>query len=419
MATLTADSGLVRTADGTPLKVKLRQAERLRKIKAVLLVSPLFLFIMISFIGPIIMMMFYSVNNPELVHTLPRTAAALATWDGTELPGEEQFAALAADLQQAREEKTIGDVAKRLNYEIPGIRGDVMSTGREIEKVETGPWREALLEIDEKTWGDIATWIVIKRATKPYTDFYFLSSFDRKRDMAGEIVQVPDTQAIFMKVFVRTFYISTIVTIMTLLLGFPVAYLLATLPLKYSNLLMIMVLLPFWTSLLVRTTAWVVLLQSEGLANQAMMAIGLISEPIPLIFNRAGTIIAMTHIQLPFTLLPIYSVMKTISPSHVRAARSLGAGPFYAFWRVYFPQTLPGIAAGCLLTFILCLGYYITPALVGGPSDQMLSYFIAFYTNQELNWGMAAALGMILLVSTFLIFILYNRLVGIDRLKLG
>ena len=419
MATLTADSGVMRTADGTPLKVKLRQAERARKIKAVLLVSPLFLFILISFVGPIVMMMFYSVNNPELVTTLSRTAESLRDWDGTELPGEEQFAALAADLQQARDEKTIGDIAKRLNYEIPGIRGDVMSTGRALEKVETGPWKEALIEIEEKAWGDIATWTVIKRATRPYTDFYFLSSFDRKRDAANEIVRVPDTQAIFVKVFGRTFYIATIVTIMTLLLGFPVAYLLATLPLKYSNLLMILVLLPFWTSLLVRTTAWVVLLQSEGLANQAMMALHLISEPIPLIFNRTGTIIAMTHIQLPFTLLPIYSVMKTISPTHVRAARSLGAGPFYAFWRVYFPQTLPGIAAGCLLTFILCLGYYITPALVGGPSDQMLSYFIAFYTNQELNWGMAGALGMILLVSTFIIFLLYNRLVGIDRLKLG
>ena len=419
MATLTVDSGLVRTADGTPLKVKLRQAERLRKIKAVALVSPLFLFILISFVGPIVLMLFYSVNNPELVHTLSRTAASLVEWDGTELPGEDSFAALAADLQQAREEKTIGEIAKRLNYELPGIRGDVMSTGRALDQVESGPWKEALLGIDEKAWGDIATWTVIKRATKPYTDFYFLASFDRKRDVQNEIVRVPDTQAIFFKVFMRTFYISTIVTIMTLLLGFPVAYLLATLPLKYSNLLMIMVLLPFWTSLLVRTTAWVVLLQSEGLANQAMMAMHLISEPIPLIFNRAGTIIAMTHIQLPFTLLPIYSVMKTISPTHVRAARSLGAGPFYAFWRVYFPQTLPGIAAGCLLTFILCLGYYITPALVGGPSDQMLSYFIAFYTNQELNWGMAGALGMVLLVATFLIFILYNRLVGIDRLKLG
>lgn len=410
---------IVRTADGTPLKVQLRRAERMRQFKAIGLVAPLFLFIMVSFIAPIGNMLFYSVDNPELVHTLARTAESLRDWDGADLPGEEAYAALAADLQQAKVEKTIGEIAKRLNYEIPGIRSDVMATGRAIEDLEAGPWKDTLIEIEEKAWGSVATWTVIKRATAPYTDYYFLASVDRQRDAEGSVVSVPEGQRIFGKVYLRTFYISTVVTLLTLLLGFPVAYLLATLPLKYSNLLMILVLLPFWTSLLVRTTAWVVLLQSGGLANQAMMMLGLINEPIQLIFNRVGTIIAMTHIQLPFTLLPIYSVMKTISPTHVRAARSLGAGPFYAFWRVYFPQTLPGIAAGCLLTFILCLGYYITPALVGGPSDQMLSYFVAFYTNEELNWGMAGALGVILLVVTLIIFYVYNKLVGIDRLKLG
>jgi putative spermidine/putrescine transport system permease protein len=419
MTSVVATNDIVRTADGTPLKVKLRQAERIRKIKALGLVAPLFLFIVISFVMPIGLMLFYSVDNPELVQTMPRTAEFLKTWDGKTLPGEDGFEALALDIRDARIQKTVGLMAKRLNYEIPAIRSTIMSTARAIEKIEAGPWMPILMELEPETWGDITTWSVLQRATKPYTDFYFLGAVDRQRNALNEIVAIPESQAIFAKVYVRTFYISTVVTIMTLLLGFPVAYLLAMLPLKYSNLLMILVLLPFWTSLLVRTTAWVVLLQSQGLVNDTMIWLGLITEPIQLIFNRAGTIIAMTHIQLPFTLLPIYSVMKTISPSHVRAARSLGAGPFYAFWRVYFPQTMPGIAAGCLLTFILCLGYYITPALVGGPSDQMLSYFIAFYTNQELNWGMASALGVILLVITFIIFMLYNRLVGIDRLKLG
>ena len=141
--------------------------------------------------------------------------------------------------------------------------------------------------------------------------------------------------------------------------------------------------------------------------------------PLRLIFSRFGTILAMTHIQLPFTLLPIYSVMKTISPSHVRAARSLGAGPFYAFWRVYFPQTIPGIAAGCLLTFILALGYYITPALVGGATDQMVSSMVALAINQENNWGKASALGAILLFATLILFTVYNRLVGVDKMKFG
>ncbi len=419
MATLTVDSGVMRAADGTPLKVKLRQAERIRKYKAVGLVAPLFLFIAISFVAPIAMMLFYSVNNPELIHTLARTAEALKQWDGAALPDETVFEAFAIDIRQAREEKTIGQIAKRLNFEIPAIRSKVMSIGRTLETVEQGPWKDIVIAAEPDTWGNVATWSVIKRATQPYTDFYFLSAVDRQRDANNAIVEVPEGQAVFGQVFLRTFYISTVVTLLTLLLGFPVAYLLATLPLKYSNLLMILVLLPFWTSLLVRTTAWVVLLQSEGIINDTLIWTGILTERIQLIYNRAGTIVAMAHIQLPFTLLPIYSVMKTIPSTHVRAARSLGAGPFYAFWRVYFPQTIPGIAAGCLLTFILCLGYYITPALVGGPSDQMISYFVAFYTNQELNWGVASALGVILLVATFVIFVIYNWLVGIDRMKLG
>src|SRR5262249_51925268 len=205
----------------------------------------------------------------------------------------------------------------------------------------------------------------------------------------------------------------------TLLLGFPLAYLLAQLPPRTSNLLMILVLVPFWTSLLVRTTAWVVLLQSEGPINDLLIGLGFVDKPLQLILSRFGTIVAMTHIQLPSTLRPIYAVMKPIPPSHVRAARSLGAGPFYAFWRVYFPQTVPGIAAGCLLTFILSLGYYITPALVGGPKDQMVSGFVYLAINQENNWAKAWALGAILLVATMILFFVYNRLVGIDKMKFG
>lgn len=180
-----------------------------------------------------------------------------------------------------------------------------------------------------------------------------------------------------------------------------------------------MVLLPLWTSVLVRTTAWVILLQQRGVVNEVLMSLHFSSEPAELIFNRVGTVVAMTHIQLPFTLLPIYIVMRNIPHSHVRAARSLGAGPFYAFWKVYFPQTLPGIVAGCLLSFIMCLGYYITPALLGGASDKMISYFVAVYTNEDLNWGMASALGAILLTATLLLYYIVNKLIGVDRIKMG
>lgn len=417
MTAITA-SDLVRTADGIPLKQKLRRVERLQKLKALGLVAPLFLFIVASFVVPIVLMLTRAVHDTSLADNLPQTIAALESWDGADLPDEAAFAALAADLKAAHEQKSIALVGKRLNYAISGVRSKVITTGRKIAPVETGPYKDALIGID-KLWGERDIWAAIKQGGSPYTAFYLLGALDLEQNVDGAIVSTPPERSIYRMVLWRTMGISLTVTVVTLLLGFPLAYLLSSLPPKTSNLLMIMVLLPFWTSLLVRTTAWFVLLQDNGIINDSLMFLHLTDHPLKLIFSRFGTIIAMTHIQLPFTLLPIYSVMKTISPSHVRAARSLGAGPFYAFWRVYFPQTVPGIAAGCLLTFILCLGYYITPALVGGPTDQMVSGFVAAAMNQESNWSKASALGAILLVATMILYFVYNRLVGIDKMKLG
>ena len=409
---------VVRTADGIPLKVKLRRVERVRKGKAVALVLPLFLFILVSFIWPIVVMLFNAVSNPEIPTNMPQTVVALQAWNGTDLPDETVFAALAADLKTANEQKTIALIGKRLNYEISGVRSKVIATGKKVAALTAGPYKDAIIGMD-KVWGELDTWATIKRASSRYTAFYLLKSLDLDQDESGAIVWAPANRAIYIGVFIRTLGISFTVTLATLLLGFPLAYLLAQLPPRTSNLLMILVLVPFWTSLLVRTTAWVVLLQSEGPINDLLIAMGFVDKPLQLILSRFGTIVAMTHIQLPFTLLPIFSVMKTIPPSHVRAARSLGAGPFYAFWRVYFPQTVPGIAAGCLLTFILSLGYYITPALVGGPKDQMISSFVADFINRESNWGMASALGAVLLAATLVLYFVYNRLIGIDKMKFG
>jgi putative spermidine/putrescine transport system permease protein len=410
---------IVRAADGVPLKAKLRRAERIRRLWAFALVAPLLMFIIVTFVVPIATMLYRSVNNPELATNLPRTAAALANWDGQGLPNEAVFAAFAADLAAAHTNKTAALIGKRLNYEIPGARSKFIATARKIADVKQGPYKDALLTIDP-LWTGRETWVVLARAVRPITGFYLLSAIDMRLDADNQLTRVAASEGgIFLGVFWRTLVISVTVTLATLVLAFPLAYLLASLPTRMSNLLMILVLLPFWTALLVRTTAWVVLLQTEGVVNDALIWLGVVDQPLQLIFSRFGTIVAMTHIQLPFTLLPIYSVMKTISPSHVRAARSLGAGPFYAFWRVYFPQTVPGIAAGCLLTFILSLGYYITPALVGGPTDQMISYFAAYYISEELNWGMASALGVALLTATMILFVLYSRLVGIDKVKLG
>jgi putative spermidine/putrescine transport system permease protein len=413
-----AGMAIVRTSDGVPLKAKLRRVERRQQLKAIGLVVPLFLFILITFILPIGMLMFRSVDNPEIVHNMPRTVAALAHWAGTDLPPEEAYAALAADLREMQANKTTGVVGKRINYEIAGTRSKFLSAGRAAEKFTSGPYKDAFVNLD-KMWADTKTWKIIQRAGQPYTTYYLLAAVDRTRDFDGHIVSVDPNQAVFVDVFIRTLGIASTVTLATLLLGFPVAYLLATLQTRHSNLLMILVLLPFWTSLLVRTTAWVVLLLDNGIVNETLQFLHIVDHPLKLIFTRFSTIVAMTHIQLPFTLLPIYSVMKTIPLTHVRAARSLGAGPFYAFWRVYFPQTVPGIAAGCLLTFILSLGYYITPALVGGPADQMVSYYVSYFINNAVNWGQASALGVILLILTSILYALYNRIIGIDKMKLG
>ncbi len=232
---------------------------------------------------------------------------------------------------------------------------------------------------------------------------------------------MPENERVYVPLFWRTMFISALIAAICLLLAFPVAHLLATLPLARSNLLMVLVLLPFWTSLLVRTTSWIALLQSQGVINDALVSIGLISDGnrIPMMYNQAGTIIAMTHILLPFMILPLYSVMRTIKPTYVRAARSLGASSWTAFRRVYLPQTLPGIGAGGLLVFILAVGYYITPALVGGASGQLFSNMIAFHMQRSLNWSLAAALAAILLGAVLLLYWLYDRLVGIDNMKLG
>jgi putative spermidine/putrescine transport system permease protein len=415
----TTATDIVRTADGVPLKWKLQRVERARKLKAVGLVLPLFLFIVVTFLVPIGTMLTNAIDDPEdISQELAQTMAALQSWDGKGIPDEAVFAALAADLKEAQKNKTAALIGKRLNYDLSGIRSKVIATARKVEKLEAGPYKDAIIGMDP-VWNERDTWAAIKRARSPWTPFYLLRAVDLQQNADNAIEWMPADRAIYITVFERTFWIAFQVTLATVLLGFPVAYLLATLPTKTSNLLMVFVLLPFWTSLLVRTTAWFVLLQDNGVINDTLQFLHLTNEPLRLIFSRFGTIVAMTHIQLPFTLLPIYSVMKTISPSHVRAARSLGAGPFYAFWRVYFPQTIPGIAAGCLLTFILSLGYYITPALVGGPTDQMVSNFIASAINQENNWGKASALGAILLVATILLYFVYNRLVGVEKMKFG
>ena len=401
----------VTTVRSVSLKAQLNRAERMKKLKYGALIVPLVVFLLFTFVWPIAALLKRSVDNPEIVTAFPATSVLLRTWDGHSLPGDAVFTAFVDEVGKTKGTPVFASAAKRLNMELPGFRSLMMKTARAMPPEAGQSARDALIAADER-WDDVATWQYLGRNATPTTARYLLASVDRKYDDAGHIVKVDDDEAIYVEVLKRTFGMSAIVTVCCLLLGFPLAYMMATQPPRIANVLMIFVLLPFWTSILVRVAAWLVLLQSEGLVNQVLRALGLIEKPLQLVFNSTGVYIAMVHILLPFMILPLYSVMKGISPAYVRAAVSLGCPPFRSFWKVYFPQAVPGVGAGCLLVFIICMGYYITPALLGSPKEQMVSYFVAFYTNQTINWGMAAALSAILFAATLLLYMVYSRLVG-------
>ena len=412
-------SALIVTADGRPLKEALRAAQARAKWRAFLLVLPLLLFILISFIYPIIKVLERSAHNDKFSANMPGMVQWFSENPKGTPPDEAAFAVLVADLRAAAEAKTAGSVGERINYELPGTRSMFTAAARKADKIEP-PFKEAMLALDPN-WGDQEVWRVMRQGASAWTLDFYLSALDLQRDHEGSIVQVDENQRVYVQLFVRTFLLSAFITVVCMILAFPIAHLLSVLPMRYASLLMILVLLPFWTSLLVRTTSWMVLLQGQGVVNNALVWLGLVSDDgrLAMINNMTGTVVAMTHILLPFMILPLYSVMKPIPPSYVRAARSLGATSWTAFRRIYFPQTKPGIAAGSLLVFILSVGYYITPALVGGASGQLISNLIAVNINKTNNFSLAAALATILLVSILILYWIYDRLIGIDKLKLG
>ena len=416
-----ADSAL-RTADGVPLKRSLRRATARRRLRAFLLVVPILAFLLITFVFPVIDMLFRSVDNQIVSSVLPRTTLAIQSWDpaSEELPAEFVFEALVLDIQESFKDKRLGRAGRRLNYEMTGMTSLFRVSGRRARGITEAPFKDQVIAIDQR-WGERKTWQTIYQESSKVTESYFLSAVDLRVDYRGEISWKAEERRIYLFLFYRTLWMSGFITILCLALGYPIAFLLATLPPRHSNLLLILVLLPFWTSLLVRTTAWIALLQSEGVLNDLMVFFGIISEDgrLQMIHNKFGTFVAMTHILLPFMILPLYSVMKTIPSTYMRAARSLGASPFTSFMRVYMPNTVPGIGAGCILVFILSIGYYITPALVGGRTGTFISNIIALHISETLNWGLAAALGVILLALVLLLYFLYDRIVGVNNMKLG
>ena len=412
-------TGPILTTDGIPLKDSLKKSERRNKIRAFFLVAPLLFFILITFLVPIGDMLVRSVDDRQINTVFPKTFEVYKKWDRQGLPSEEVYETMFFEIKNS-EGYAIGKASTRMNYSKSGWKSLLKKSKRKFKKIEEGPYKEQMIAADKK-WGNKDYWLALGQMVDPTTAGYYLNAVDLKYDSNKEIIRQPENRRIYNHTWIKTFKVSLLVMFFCLILGYPISYLLATLPLRYSNLLMICVLLPFWTSLLVRTVAWMVMLQQKGVFNNLMVMAHIIADENrwKLMYNETATIIVMTQILLPFMVLPLYSVMKTISPNYMRAALNLGASPLHAFWKVYMPNSVPGISAGCMLVFILAIGYYITPELVGGKDGQMIGNWIAYHLKTTLNWGLCAALGAILLGVMTVLYWVYNKLVGIENIKLG
>lgn len=408
-------AGVAGAARAVPdLRRALRRANRRDALASLALILPLVAFLVVTFLIPVGALLLRSVDNPAVAGAFPATLERLQAWSGRDgVPPEPVFAALTGDLLGAAERQVLGSAAARLNQDYSGARSLLTATARRLQTAQAAPtgWRDVFTALDQR-WGDVQLWAALKAAGERHTVGYYLHALDLTRDINGAVVARPSDQRIHVTLFLRTLTLSAGVAALCVLLGFPIAYLMARLPERRANLLMIMVLLPFWTSILVRIASWIVLLQREGVINQALVGLGLVaSEARPaLIYNMTGTVVVGTYVLLPFVVLPLYSVMRAIPPHLTRAAVSLGAHPFAAFRSVYLPLTVPGITAGSSLVFILAIGYFITPALVGGQSGQLISNVIAYHMQQSLNWGLAAALSTVLLLGISVLYAAYAAL---------
>lgn len=395
-------------------------SRRRKRLLAFTFVAPLLLFILLSFVAPIASMLWRSVYHPTVAELIPATLEQLEQWDDdSQTPPEATLAVFAEELHGLAKERQSGKLAEELNRMQAGMSSMVKSTARRLGrlKAEELPQQgvETLLQA-HRNWAKPETWRAVRRAGEVYTYHNYLTALDLEHTDQG--IRSRDTE-IYRQLYTKTLKTALIITVLCALLGYPLAYYLASLPSNRANLLLVLVLLPFWTSLLVRTTAWIALLQTNGVINSFLLSSGLVATPFEMLYTSFATILAMTHILLPFMILPLYSVMRGIDPSYMRAAMSLGAPPLPAFARIYFPMTLPGLSAGALLVFIISVGYYITPALVGGTDGQMISNIIAFHMQSSNNWELAAALGSLLLALILLLYWVYDRFVGAGSIKLG
>jgi putative spermidine/putrescine transport system permease protein len=392
-----------------------------KRLTAFLFVVPLLAFILLTFVAPIGSMLWRSVHHPAVAELIPLTLVELQRWDGKAVPDDATLNVFVQELHGLAKERLSGKLSEELNRAYTGMSSVVKSSARKVGRLKPEQLEsqgvETLLKA-HRNWSKTEVWYAIQRAGSVYTYDYYLTALDLEMHPEQGIQVREDTQ-IYLQLFGKTLNMALVITLFCALLGYPLAYYLAGLPENRANLLLVLVLLPFWTSLLVRTTAWIALLQTNGVINSFLLSSGLIGEPLEMLYTSFATVIAMTHILLPFMILPLYSVMRGIDPSYLRAAMSLGAKPIPAFARIYFPMTLPGLSAGALLVFIISVGYYITPALVGGTDGQMISNIIAFHMQRSNNWELAAALGSLLLGLILLLYWLYDRFVGASNIKLG
>jgi len=397
-------------------------ARRKKRLTAFLFVAPLLLFIIVTFVAPIGSMLWRSVYHPTVAELIPQTLAELERWDDhKQLPDDRTLSVFVSELHALDKQRLSGKLSEEFNRAFTGMSSVVKSTARRIGRMDaealSSQGVETLLE-SHRNWSRPELWYAIERAGKVYTYDYYLTALDLELH-PDEGIQVRQDTQIYLQLYSKTLNMALVITLLCALLGYPLAYYLAGLPSNRANLLLVLVLLPFWTSLLVRTTSWIALLQTNGVINSTLMGVGLISQPFEMLYTSFATVVAMTHILLPFMILPLYSVMRGIDPSYMRAALSLGDKPIPAFARIYFPMTLPGLSAGALLVFIISVGYYITPALVGGTDGQMISNIIAFHMQRSNNWELAAALGSLLLGLILLLYWVYDRFVGASNIKLG
>ena len=363
------------------------------RLASIVLLAPMVVFLVATLVIPVLLMVVASARDVEVAAALPRTLAALKSWQPAEPVPDEAYAAIAEDLKVAGSSR--GKAATRLNLDMPGALSLLSGSFRALDE-QDGSDPKAVLIANDARWAKPEIWRAIRDANGPWTDRFLLAAVDLKRDAEGRLGLVPGS--LYQGIYLRTFTVAIMVTGFCLLLGVPVALYLASLSPRKAVPLLLVLMLPLWTSVLVRAMAWILLLQTSGLVNQTLLFLHLVTEPLRLVFNRAGVLIAMTHVLLPFMILPAYNSMRTVPRDQLRAAGSLGATPFTVFRRVYLPQCRSGIAAGCLLVFASASGYYITPALVGGGADQMLGTFVELAALRYSNQPLAAALGVVFLV---------------------